>query len=323
MKINKILIILGEPNSIFSEILFKYFKSKEFFKNKKKIILIGSISLLQKQLKLLKIKLKNNFNKIKNIEEAKVNKINIININYNNKKKFAKISSISSKYITNCFKLALDLIKINKKTVLINGPISKKHFLKKKYLGITEYISKKVKSKNQVMLIYNDKLAVSPLTTHLPLKYVSKHITKKKIINSVMEIKKFYKNVINIKPKIAILGLNPHCETIDKFNEEKTIIIPAVNYLKKINIKIEGPFSADTFFLEKNISKYDVVIGMYHDQVLTPLKTLYHFNAINITLGLPFIRISPDHGPNNKMLGKNKSDPSSIFCAMKFIKKIK
>ena len=323
MKINKIIIILGEPNSIFSEILFKYFKSKEFFKNKKKIILIGSISLLQKQLKLLKIKLKNNFNKIKNIEEAKVNKINIININYNNKKKFAKISSISSKYITNCFKLALDLIKINKKTVLINGPISKKHFLKKKYLGITEYISKKVKSKNQVMLIYNDKLAVSPLTTHLPLKYVSKHITKKKIINSVMEIKKFYENIIKTKPKIAILGLNPHCETIDKFSEEKKIIIPAINYLKKINIKIEGPFSADTFFLEKNINRYDVVVGMYHDQVLTPLKTLYRFNAINLTLGLPFIRISPDHGPNEKMLGKNLSDPSSIFCAMRFINKIK
>mgnify|MGYP001169033288 CR=1 FL=1 len=323
MKINKILIILGEPNSIFSEILFKYFKSNEFFKNKKKIILIGSISLLQKQLKLLKIKLKNNLNKIKNIDEAEFNKINIININYDKKKKFTKISSISSKYITNCFEMALDLIKNNKKTVLINGPISKKHFLKKKYLGITEYISKKVKSKKQVMLIYNDKLAVSPLTTHLPLKYVSKHITKKKIINSVMEIKKFYKNVINTKPKIAILGLNPHCETIDKFSEEKKIIIPAINYLKKINIKIEGPFSADTFFLEKNINKYDVVVGMYHDQVLTPLKTLFHFNAINLTLGLPFIRISPDHGPNEKMLGKNLSDPSSIFCAMRFINKIK
>ena len=88
-------------------------------------------------------------------------------------------------------------------------------------------------------------------------------------------------------------------------------------------VNVNGPFSADTFFLKKNIDKYDVVIGMYHDQVLTPIKTLYNFNAINITLGLPFIRISPDHGPNTYMIGKNKSDPSSIFCAMKFIKKIK
>ena len=84
------------------------------------------------------------------------------------------------------------------------------------------------------MLIYNDKLAVSPLTTHLPIKYVSKEIKKKKIIKNVIEIKKFYKNFLNKKPKIAILGLNPHCETIDKFSEEKKIIIPAINYLKKI-----------------------------------------------------------------------------------------
>ena len=323
MKINKILIILGEPNSTFSEILFKYFNSKEFLKNKKKIILIGSKSLLQKHLKILKINLKFKFRIINHLKEASVREVNILNINYNNKKKFSKISSNSSKYITNCFNLALRLIRNNEKIALINGPISKKHFLKKKYLGITEYISKKIKAKNQVMLIYNDKLAVSPLTTHLPIKYVSKEIKKKKIIKNVIEIRKFYINFLRKKPKIAILGLNPHCETIDKFSEEKKIIIPAINYLKKNNTNIRGPFPADTFFLKKNIIEYDVVVGMYHDQVLTPLKTLYNFNAINITLGLPFIRISPDHGPNEKMLGKNISDPSSIFYAMRFINKIK
>jgi 4-hydroxythreonine-4-phosphate dehydrogenase len=321
MKINKILIILGEPQSIFSEILFKYFNSKEFSKNKKKIILIGSMSLLQKQMKKLKFNL--NLNLINKINEAKNNELNILNINYNNKKIFSKISSNSKKYIANCFKVGLNLMKNNKKTVLINGPISKKHFLKKKYLGITEYISKKTKSKNQVMLIYNEKLSVSPLTTHLPLKHVAKNITKKKIIKNVKQIKKFYESLLNKKPKIAILGLNPHCETVDDFNEEKKIIIPAINYLKKINLNTDGPFPADTFFLKKNINKYDVVIGMYHDQVLTPLKMLYNFKAINITLGLPFVRISPDHGPNNMMLGKNESDASSIFCAMRFINKIR
>ena len=321
MKINKIIIILGEPQSTFSEILFKYFNSKEFSKNKKKIILIGSLNLLQKQMKKLKFKL--NLKLINNINEAKNNELNILNINYNNKKIFSKISSNSKKYITNCFKVGLNLIKNNKKTALINGPVSKKHFLKKKYLGITEYISKKTKSNNQVMLIYNDKLSVSPLTTHLPLKHVVKNITKEKIIKNVIQVKKFYVSLLNFKPKIAILGLNPHCETIDEFSEEKKIIIPAINYLKKINLNTDGPFSADTFFLKKNINKYDVVVGMYHDQVLTPLKTLYNFNAINITLGLPFIRISPDHGPNNMMCGKNESDPSSIFCAMRFINKIK
>ena len=321
MRINKIIIILGEPQSIFSEILFKYFNSKEFSKNKKKIILIGSITLLQKQMKKLKFNL--NLKLINNINDAKNNEINILNINYNNQKKFSKISSNSKKYISNCFEVGLGLIKNNKKTVLINGPVSKKHFLKKKYLGITEYISKKTKSKNQVMLIYNEKLSVSPLTTHLPLKHVAKNITKEKIINNVKQIKKFYVSLLNKKPKIAVLGLNPHCETIDEVSEEKKIIIPAINYLKKINLNTDGPFPADTFFLKKNINKYDVIVGMYHDQVLTPLKTLYNFNAINITIGLPFVRISPDHGPNNMMFGKNESDPSSIFCAMRFINKIR
>ena len=192
MKINKILIILGEPQSTFSEILFKYFNSKEYSKNKKKIILIGSVNLIRKKMKKLKFNF--NLNVIENIKEAKINELNILNINYNSQKIFSKISSNSKKYISNCFKIALNLIKNNKKIALINGPISKKHFLNKKYLGVTEYISKKTKSKNQVMLIYNDKLSVSPLTTHLPLKHVAKNISKQKIIKNVKQIKKFYEN---------------------------------------------------------------------------------------------------------------------------------
>ena len=128
---------------------------------------------------------------------------------------------------------------------------------------------------------------------------------------------------MNKIPKFAILGLNPHCETIDNFSEEDKIIKPAIKSLRNKKIKIEGPFSADTFFIKKNIVNFDVVIGMYHDQVLTPIKTMYKFNAINITVGLPFIRISPDHGPNTSMIGKNISDPSSFFYAMKFIDKLK
>tara|TARA_B100001250_G_scaffold409176_1_gene432990 strand:- start:1274 stop:2239 length:966 start_codon:yes stop_codon:yes gene_type:complete len=321
MKINKILIILGEPQSVFPEILFKYFNSKNFKKNNKKIILIGNIFFLEKHMK----KLRYNFdlNEITNIKDAKIKKINILNVKYNGKNFLSKISSRSKNYISNCFKLSFKLIKENKNIALINGPISKNNFLKKKYLGVTEYISKKTNSKDEVMLIYNKNLSVSPITTHLPLKYVAKNITKIKIINNVTKINKFYLDLINKKPKFAILGLNPHCETIDKISEENKIITPAINFLKRKKIIIDGPFPADTFFLKKNIVKYDVTIGMYHDQVLTPIKTLYNFNAINITLGLPFIRISPDHGPNIKMIGKNISDPASIFYALNFINNIK
>ena len=90
---------------------------------------------------------------------------------------------------------------------------------------------------------------------------------------------------------------------------------------KKINIK--GPFSADTFFSNKNLTSYDVAVGMYHDQVLTPMKTIFNFNAINLTLGLPFIRVSPDHGINSIMLGKNKSNTQSLVSSINFFKKVK
>jgi len=168
------------------------------------------------------------------------------------------------------------------------------------------------------MLIYNKKLSVSPITTHVPLKKVAKIIKRKVIIDKVLLLEKFYRKNIK-KPKIAILGLNPHCESVDKISEEKKIIIPAVKYLKSKKINIFGPFSADTFFLKTNYSKYNLVIGMYHDQVLTPIKTLFKFDAINITVGLPFIRISPDHGPNEKMMGENKSNPLSLIKAITFL----
>ena len=321
MNFNFILIILGEPNSTFSELLFKYFKSKNFKKNKHKIVLIGNNELFKKQMK----KLNYNFliNEISDIKKAKKKIINIINVKFKFKKTFTKITSSSNKYIEKSFSIGLKLLKLYNLNKLINGPVSKTHFLKKKFPGITEYIGFKTKSKNQVMLIYNNNLAVTPLTTHIPIKDVARNIKKNKIINTAIKINEFYKSKLKREPKIAILGLNPHCESIAKKSEETVEISPAVKYLVKKKIKVFGPFPADTFFLKKNIKKFDVVIGMYHDQVLTPIKTLFKFKAINITIGLPFIKVTPDHGPNYEMIGKNKSDPTSIFYALDFLNKIK
>ena len=103
--------------------------------------------------------------------------------------------------------------------------------------------------------------------------------------------------------------------------QRKLILKPTIKYLYSKNIRVKGPFSADTAFLEKNRKDFDVIVGMYHDQVLTPIKTLFEYDAINITLGLPFIRISPDHGPNQKMLGQNKSNPLSLVRAIEFLEK--
>ena len=189
MNINTILIVVGEPNSTFSEILFKYFKSEKF-KNLKKIVLIGNIKLLEKQMKILGYKFK--LNKIIDVTHSLKHQINIINIDYIFNSAFTKISDKSNKYIVDCFNLSLNILKKNKGYALINGPISKKHFLKKKFPGITEYVSSKTNSKNPVMLIYNKNLSVSPLTTHIPLKKVANFIKKKKIVTHAMKINDFY-----------------------------------------------------------------------------------------------------------------------------------
>ena len=317
MKIKPILIVAGEPNSIFIEILIKSLVKKKF---KSPILLVVSLKVFLLQMKRLKMNFPFKIIDENNLDNLILDnkKLNLININYNIVHAFEKISSKSNKYIERCFNLSLKILKTGLTNKFINGPVSKKYFLKDKFLGITEYLAKKTNTNNFVMLIYNKKFSVAPITTHLPLKLVSKNITKNLIIKKILLINNFYKNYFGINPKIAVTGVNPHCESIDPFNEDKKIIEPAVKYLKK-KINVTGPVPADTVFLKNNRKKYDLIVGMYHDQVLTPMKTLCEYDAINITIGLPFIRISPDHGPNESMMGKNISNPKSLFEAIKFL----
>ena len=319
MNYKPILIVAGEPNSIFFEIFFKAIKKKI----KSPLVLIASQELLLSQMQKLKFNKKIKILDVKKIKDYSLNNkvINLIDVKYDQEKPFEKISKKSNVYINKSFSIAVKLIKKGFTNKFINGPISKKTFLKKKKLGITEYISDKFTVKNNAMLIYNKKLSVCPLTTHVPIKLVAKKITQKLIVDKVKLINNFYKQKLKLKPKIAVLGLNPHCETVSYFDEDKKIVAPAINYLKRKNFKVFGPFSSDTIFLKQNRSKFNVIIGMYHDQVLSPLKTLFEYDAINITLGLPFTRISPDHGPNEHMLGKNKSNPLSLIRAISFLDK--
>ncbi|MDC1463020.1 4-hydroxythreonine-4-phosphate dehydrogenase PdxA [Alphaproteobacteria bacterium] len=315
-----IIIAGGEPNSIFLEIFFKSLKTNIF---KSPLIIIVSKKLLQQQMRELNFDFKINDidKKLKNFSKLNNNKINLINVDYDFKKCFEKITDKSNDYINETFETALNIIKQNNFSKFINGPVSKKYFLKGRTLGITEYLAKKTNKKNIAMLIFNKNLSVSPLTTHLALKDVHKNITKQKIYNQVILINNFYKKKFNKLPRIAITGLNPHCESNFHNSEEDRIIIPAIKKLRFKNNKINGPFPADTIFTKSLSNKYDVIIGMYHDQVLSPMKALFGFDAINITLGLPFTRISPDHGPNYSMLGKNLSDPKSLIQALKFLDK--
>ena len=312
-----IIIVAGEPNSIFFEIFFKVIKKKI----KSPIILIASKQLILKQAKILKKKI--NLNTISETEILKkvgnLKKINLINVNFEQKIAFDKITAKSNNYITDCFNVALKLLKHGVSDKLINGPISKKTFLKNRYNGITEYLADKTNTKKFAMIIYNKNLSVCPLTTHVPIKYVSKMIHKLEIIDKVKLIDNFWKKEFSKKVKIGVTGLNPHCESIDSFNEDKKIILPTIKKLQKLKYNIQGPLAADTIFLKNNRKKFDLIIGMYHDQVLAPIKTLFEYDAINVTIGLPFMRVSPDHGPNESMLGKNKSNYLSLLNSIKFL----
>jgi len=312
-----IIIVAGEPNSIFFELFFKVIKKRI----KSPIILIASEKLLLKQAKILKKKINYKITNEFEIIKKKVNleKINLIDVNFNQFSGFRKISTKSNNYINTCFDIAIRLLKNKISNKFINGPISKKTFLKKKFNGITEYLAHKTNTKKFAMIIYNKNLSVCPLTTHLPIKYVDKKISKLEIMNKVKLINNFWKKELGKQVKIGVTGLNPHCESIDRFNEDEIIISPTIKKLKRLKYNVEGPLAADTIFLKNNRNKFDLIIGMYHDQVLTPIKTLFEYDAINITIGLPFIRVSPDHGPNESMLGKNKSNYLSLLNSIKFL----
>ena len=318
MNYKPIVILNGEPNSVFLEIFFKALKKKY----RSHIILISSIKLLKHYMKKFNFKKNINIIDINNLKKKKLkkNSINLINldINLNN---YKKISARSNDFIKKSFDTGLKLTQNGFTNKLINGPISKKSFLNKKFPGITEYISSKTKTKKFAMLIFNKKLSVCPITTHVPIKNVPRFINKKNITEKIYLINNFYKKTLGIKPRIGVLGLNPHCESTSKFNEDEKILVPLIKKLSQNGLKLSGPYAADTAFLKNIRSKLDVIVGMYHDQVLTPMKTLFEYDAINITLGLPFVRISPDHGPNEKMIGKNISDPLSLIRAIEFLDK--
>ena len=237
MNSSPILIVPGEKKSVFFEIFFKSLKSKIY---SSPLILICDKKNLDKELK------KYNFNRY--IEQIKLDEIYAKGFH---KKKIYVIhvqDKDTKNYVHNCFRVAFKLIKEGITQKMINGPINKTKTLKKKYLGMTEYIAKNFNTDNFAMLIYNEKLSVCPLTTHLPLKMVHKSISKNKIISHVKLITNFYQKMFRIKPKIGITGLNPHCESNFNQSEEDKIIIPAIKYLSKKNLKFLDHIQLILFF---------------------------------------------------------------------------
>jgi len=316
---NKIILVTGDPNSINSEIIYKSWRTLNS-SVKKKIYIITNFNLLKKQFQKLKFNI--NLIKVKNISEYSNKKdLKIIDVKLLFKDPFNVSYKEATKFVINSLNLAHKLA-LNKNVAgIINCPISKKLLITKK-IGVTEFLAAKcnIKNNKEVMVIKNKKLAVCPVTTHIDVKQINKEINQNKIINKVKTCNSWYIAKFKKKPNIGILGLNPHNAELRKNSEEIRIIIPAVRKLKTIGINIKGPLVADTLFMN-DYKKFDIIFGMYHDQIITPFKTLFKFDAINITVGLKYLRVSPDHGVASELIGKNKANPMSLVKCIDFINK--
>lgn len=198
----------------------------------------------------------------------------------------------------------------------VTGPIDKYtiHSEQFPFRGHTEYLTKIFNATESLMLLAGGNLRVGLVTEHIPLKEVSQHLTKERVELKIRLLELSLKKDFNIqKPRIAVLGLNPHAGDEGLIGDEEiNVIKPVINDLKTKGKLIFGPFPADGFFGAGAYTKYDGIIAMYHDQGLVPFKTLAFENGVNFTAGLPVVRTSPDHGTAYGIAGKNQADCSSM-----------
>ncbi len=318
---SKIIIFSGDPLSINSEIIFKSWKKVR--KNlRKRIYILSNFNLINAQFKKLKYKV--SVKKVKDINDlSKDTCLKILDIDLKFQNPFKINTRELSKFVTKSLNYGHKLALQENVKGFINCPVDKR-LLKTKNIGVTEFLAKKckIKKNSEVMLISNNNLKVSPITTHIDIKNISKKISSKLIINKIKKINTWFKLNFKKKPKIGILGLNPHNAELRKNSEEVIKILPAIKKLKKLKIKLDGPLSADTVFIN-DYKNYDVIVGMYHDQILGPFKSIFKFKAINITLGLKYIRVSPDHGTAVNLMGKNRANIESFLECINAIDKLK
>ena len=323
----KIIYSPGEPAGIGPDLIIKLATSKSWEAFKIPIVTIGDPDLFLDRAKLLKKRV--GIIEINNVQKAKKNKsgsVQLIKVSKCKSTSAGKILKSNAKYVLDNLNYAIKETIINKKTALVTGPLNKEALIsiEKKFTGHTEYIQKITKSNDVLMMLASNKLKVALATTHIPLKKVATNITKNLIINKIKILNNDLKTKFNIKkPNIKILGLNPHAGENGKIGkEELDHIKPAVSELRRSKINVSMPISADTAFSQKILKETDAYLGMYHDQVLPVLKTLSFGNSINITLGVPIIRTSVDHGVALDIAGTNKSDVSSLSLAIKTAKKL-
>lgn len=231
-----------------------------------------------------------------------------------------QLTDTGGKYAILSLQSAVAALKQKQIDGLVTAPVHKKNIQSSEFNfpGHTPFLKTMFGVNDVVMMMCAGNFRVALVTEHIPVKEVAAHLTKEKILNKLQIIHKSLQRDFGIdKPKIAVLGLNPHAGDEGLIgNEEETIIRPAIKEAKNNNMLVMGPYSADAFFARRSFEKFDAVLAMYHDQGLIPFKTLATGEGINYTAGLPAVRTSPDHGVAFDIAGKDKADPSSFITAI-------
>jgi 4-hydroxythreonine-4-phosphate dehydrogenase len=321
--LKQLLYSHGEPAGIGIDLILHLSKLKFWVQMQSPLICIVDKALLQTRAKLLNLKI--NFVEIQHLKKAQKNAhatVQFIQIAKCDDSSPGVLNPKNAKYVIDNLNFGIAKSLTNKEIGLVTGPIQKSNIINggfKTFKGHTEWIKKKTKSKEVVMLLSSKKIKVALATTHIPLSEVPKSIQKSKLIKIIQILHESLKTKFKIKhPSITILGLNPHAGENGKMgNEEIKIINPAVQVCKDMGINASYAISADTAFNVKQLNKTDAYLGMYHDQALTVLKALSFGEAVNITLGTPIVRTSVDHGTALDFAGKMKPNLGSIKEAIK------
>ena len=320
---NKLLYSHGEPAGIGIDLILHLSKSKFWQEMHSCLICIVDLELLKSRSKILNLKIQ--FVEISNLKFAQKNKLGTIQfIRSTNCKDLSpgSLNPKNAKYVLDNLNIGIAECLKNKKVGLVTGPIQKSNIINggfKTFQGHTEWIQKKTKSKNVVMLLSSKNIKVALVTTHIPLKEVPKNIRKAKLIEIIQTLHTGLKTKFKIRhPSITVLGLNPHAGENGKIGEEEIKIInPAVKVCRDMGINASYAISADTAFTAKKLNQTDAYLAMYHDQALPVLKALSFGEAVNITLGTGIVRTSVDHGTALDIAGKIKPNLGSIKEAIK------
>lgn len=318
----RIGITLGDPAGIGTEITLKALSDKKLREQAVFLIIgdYGTAMHVQKQLNLsLNFHIISDIGKLRLSEEL-INFINLGNITFSIP--YGKVDARCGKAAYEYINMACLLLRSkNNLDALVTAPISKESLNLAGYhiQGHTQLLAQRFNARYVRMMFIADKLRVVLVTVHVGLKDVPGLITKKAVQDTIFTTYRIMKTYFGIKkPRIAISGLNPHASEGGLFgNEEKHYIIPAIEKAKSQKLRVEGPIPADTLFWKAKNGEFDAVIAMYHDQACIPFKTLYFDRGVNVTLGLPFIRTSPDHGTAFDLAGKNQANPLSMKEAIK------